>query len=102
VYRRTTLLLPGSQGRATIDRDLKVALPDGRALALPGLTIIETKGAGPATVLDRILWHAGYRPLPLSKFTVGLALLVPTLPANRWHRLRTRLASSAVPADVAR
>lgn len=91
-YRRITLVLPDAAGRVTIDRDLAFALPDGRGSALPSYGIIETKGPGHATALDRLLWSRGYRPVPFSKFAIGLSLLTPGLPANRWHRLRTYLA----------
>ena len=82
----------------TIDRDLAFALPDGGALALPALAFIETKGAGKATMFDRLLWRCGYRPLSMSKFTLGLGLLRPDLPHNRWHRLRLRLLEVAEPS----
>ncbi len=96
-YRRSTLVLPGGSGRVTIDRELMFALPEGHVLALPTIAIIETKGAGKATAFDRVLWRKGYRPLSMSKFTVGLGLLAPDLPANRWHRLRTHLMAVAEP-----
>lgn len=96
-YRRSTLLLPGGEGRVTIDRDLTVITPDGAGLTIPGLVIVETKSGQPATAIDRLLWRSGIRPQSISKFTIGLALLEPTLPANRWHRVRTRLAAIAVP-----
>ena len=94
-YRRSTLVLPNGEGRVTIDHDLVFALPNGQALALPAIAIVETKGAGKATAVDHLLWRHGYRPLSLSKFTVGLGLLRPDLPANRLHRLRARLQAVA-------
>jgi hypothetical protein len=96
-YRRSTLVLPGGAGRVTIDRDLVFALPDDQELAVPTIAIIETKVAGKATAFDRVMWSKGYRPLSMSKFTIGLGLLVPELPANRWHRLRERLLAVAEP-----
>ena len=94
-YQRITLVLPGGAGRVTIDRDLVFALPDGRARAVPQFVIIETKGAGGPTSLDRRLWRNGHRPVSMSKFACGLSLLIPELPANRWHRLRSRLAAAS-------
>ena len=100
-YTRSTLLLPGETGRATIDKDLGFALPDGRRLILPGIAIVETKAAGKPTPLDHLLWRHGFRPQGISKFALGLSLLTPHLPANRWHRLRQHLAAIAEePAPV--
>jgi hypothetical protein len=98
-YRRATLALPNAAGRLTIDTDLRVALPDGTSMALSPWAIVETKGAGTATTVDRLLWRLGYRPLSMSKFTVGLSLLIPDLPANHWHRARTRLRSGCMSED---
>ncbi|MGC4106213.1 MAG: polyphosphate polymerase domain-containing protein [Thermomicrobiales bacterium] len=94
-YVRTTLALPDGGGRVTIDRDLTFAMPDGERRTLPDLVIIETKGTGRPTSFDRLLWRHGVRPQAMSKFNVGLALLIPDLPANRWHRIRTRLDAVA-------
>nr|WP_242680465.1 VTC domain-containing protein [Nocardioides sp. IC4_145] len=89
-YLRTTLLLPGGAGRATIDAHLTWTSPFGHASA-GGVLVVETKsppgGAGP---LDRRLWQLGHRPVRISKYGTGLALLTPDLPGNRWHRVTTR------------
>jgi hypothetical protein len=94
-YVRTTLALPDDRGRITIDRDLIFEIPNGDRRRLPGLVVIETKGPGKPTSFDRLLWRYGIRPQPMSKFNVGLSLLTPSLPANRWHRVRTRLDAIA-------
>jgi hypothetical protein len=99
-YRRSTLVLPEAAGRVTIDRDLTFSLPCGEALTLPALAIVETKGAGKPTSFDRLLWRNGYRPRSMSKFTAGLSLLAPDLPANRWHRVRERLIAEAEPIGI--
>jgi hypothetical protein len=94
-YLRTTLLLAGGAGRATIDRDL--AWTSGHGSASVGkVLVVETKsgstGPGP---LDRRLWELGHRPIRISKYGTGLALLTPDLPRNRWHRVTSRhLAAS--------
>lgn len=94
-YRRATLLSPDDGGRLTIDTDLSWQLPDGRQLSVDGLVILETKSAGPALPVDRLLWRAGCRPTSISKFATGLAALRPDLPHNRWARvLRDRFACS--------
>ncbi|PZU41322.1 MAG: molecular chaperone [Arsenicicoccus sp.] len=87
-YRRSTLALADG-ARATIDTRLRWTSPDGTELAPEGVAVVETKGGSTPTSLDRALWAAGHRPVRISKFATGLALLDPTLPAHRWHRLLT-------------
>lgn len=90
-YRRTTLLLPGDAGRATVDRDLRWVSGHGTA-AVGDVLVIETKSATPRPgPLDRRLWELGHRPVRISKYGTGLALLTPGLPRNRWHRVVTGL-----------
>lgn len=89
-YRRTTLLLPASSARATVDTDLSWADADGRRRHRPDLVVIETKAAGGPGPLDRLLWRSGHRPDRVSKFATGLAMLRPELPANRWARVLRR------------
>jgi hypothetical protein len=89
-YRRTTLLLDGGAGRATIDRDLRWVSGHGTA-EVGDVLVVETKAAsarpGP---LDRRLWELGHRPTRISKYGTGLALLTPDLAGNRWHRVTAR------------
>jgi hypothetical protein len=55
-----------------------------------GIVVLESKTAGPQSQIDRTLRRLGWRPLSLSKYCVGMAVLDPGLPANRWNReLRT-------------
>lgn len=90
-YTRTTLWLPGSGARVTIDVDLVWSLPwSGIVARVPGLAVVETKTSRAGTGIDRPLWARGHRPVRLSKYGAGLALLVPGLPAHRWHRVLTR------------
>lgn len=87
-YRRATILLPGRPTRLTIDLDLTWTPPAGDGgLAWRDSIVVETKTSGPAGDVERALWRAGHRPIPLSKYGCGLALLRPDLPRNRWHRL---------------
>ncbi|MCK0113301.1 polyphosphate polymerase domain-containing protein [Ornithinimicrobium sp. F0845] len=86
-YSRSTILLPEGGARATIDTDLTWLLPDGTTTAPRDAVVIETKTTGTPSAFDRALWRAGHRPTRISKFGTGLALLDPTVPANRWHRL---------------
>jgi hypothetical protein len=82
-YRRTTLL--DGRSRVTIDRDLTWTRTDGRRRDLPDRIVVETKSAGRPTATDRILWSIGHRPVAFSKYSVGLASLDPSLPANKWN-----------------
>ena len=89
-YRRTTLLLDGGAGRATIDRDLRWVSGHGTA-AVGDVLVVETKsGSTRPGPLDRRLWELGHRPLRISKYGTGLALLTPDLAGNRWHRVTSR------------
>lgn len=85
-YERTTLLLPQEQTRVTIDVGLAVGLPGAETVPVPGVAIVETKGGRAPTGADRALWELGHRPVRVSKYATGLALLRPDLPSNKWHR----------------
>ncbi|CAN7382444.1 polyphosphate polymerase domain-containing protein [Arthrobacter sp. LjRoot78] len=92
-YHRTTLYLPDSGSRATIDTDVTWQRPGEQAWVLDGVVILETKSGSTAGPLDRHLWAHGVRPSRISKFATGMAALCPELPANRWNRtLRRTLA----------
>lgn len=60
------------------------------SLDFSGYLVVESKSAGPATPVDRLLWRNGIRPARISKYCVGLAALDPALPANRWNRTLRR------------
>jgi hypothetical protein len=52
---------------------------------------VETKGTVRPAPADRVLSSLGARPVSISKYIVGLSLLVPGLPDNSVRRLaRTR------------
>ncbi len=85
-YQRATLLDPASGSRMTCDVNLAF---DDRARGVTGpgdRVLIESKTAGAAAPVDHALWRMGHRPVALSKYCVGLALLNPHVPANRWNR----------------
>ena len=84
-YRRTTLFLPGSGSRATLDEAVTWQRPGQAAWLLAGSMVLETKSGSTAGPLDRYLWANGIRPSRISKFATGMAALCPELPANRWH-----------------
>jgi hypothetical protein len=89
-YRRTTLMLPADGGRATVDRDLRWVSGHGSA-EVGDVLVVETKsGSRRPGPLDRRLWELGHRPVRISKYGTGLALLTPDLQRNRWHRVTSR------------
>lgn len=89
-YHRTTLYLPESGSRATIDTGVTWQCPGEPAWVLADAVILETKSGSTAGPLDRHLWANGVRPSRISKFATGMAALRPGLPANRWHRTLCR------------
>jgi hypothetical protein len=94
-YRRSTLLIPArpttaSPSRATIDTSLVFTTPAGAVRLASDLVIIETKTPGPPSSIDRLLWEAGHRPVKVSKYGAGLALVFPHLPATKWNRVLRR------------
>ncbi|GGJ36983.1 polyphosphate polymerase domain-containing protein [Paenarthrobacter histidinolovorans] len=91
-YDRTTLYLPESGSRATIDSDVTWQRPDGQPWVLDDAVVVETKSGSAPGPLDRHLWANGVRPCRISKFATGMAALHPELPANRWNQtLRRRM-----------
>jgi hypothetical protein len=88
-YGRTTLFVPSSASRATIDTNLAWLMGEQR-IDLPQTAIAETKSGAQASVVDRVLWSHGYRPATISKYATGLAALCPDLPANKWARILRR------------
>jgi hypothetical protein len=93
-YRRTTLFLPASCSRVTVDVDLGwtslADLPDLADLERPSLAILETKTGSTPSAMDRLLWSRGHRPARISKYGVGMAALHPDLPRLKWHRAMHR------------
>ena len=94
-YRRTTLHVPGLHGgpasRTTIDTDLVWTDPGtGREHSLGDLAIVETKTGSGASPTDRLLWRHGVRPVRISKYGTGMAVLHPELPAHPWRRVLNR------------
>lgn len=86
-YRRTTLYLPASRSRVTVDVDLGwTSLSSLRDLDRPSLVIVETKTGSTPSAMDRLLWSRGHRPVRISKYGAGMAALHPELPHLKWHR----------------
>lgn len=82
-YWRAMLKPPGV-GRTTIDTSLAWKSARGGALSGFDLVFVETKSGASPSVVDKILWSHGHRPLRVSKFGTGLAVMHPELPANKW------------------
>lgn len=99
-YRRTTLVLPAEQSRLTMDQDLAWQDPAGPASAHTSLVVVETKSGQAPSSADRRLWRRGHRPVRISKFSTGLAVLglseQAAAPA-RWHRTLGTLAATGPP-----
>jgi len=89
-YRRSTLYLPATDSRLTIDTDLRWELDTGEAISLPEMAIVETKTTARVSQADRLLWRSGRRPTQISKYGTGLAALRPDLPSTKWHRILRR------------
>lgn len=89
-YARMTLVDPSEGTRVTCDARLVCSAPGGRNPRMDTHVLIETKSLGGATAADRVLWSMGQRPVPISKYCVGLAMVHPHLPANRWNRTLRR------------
>ena len=86
-YRRATLVDPAGGSRLTVDVDLEFHGPTGSRSGPPGEVLVESKAVGAAvTLADRVLHTLGQRPISLSKYCVGMALLDASLPANNWNR----------------
>ncbi|MFC6610428.1 VTC domain-containing protein [Amorphoplanes digitatis] len=97
-YLRSTLYLPATQSRVTIDVDLSWADLGRAGLSLPALAVVETKTRAAACEVDRLLWARGHRPASISKYATGLAALRPGLPSAPWRRLLRRHFHPAAPA----
>jgi hypothetical protein len=84
-YRRATLVDLDEGSRLTCDVDLECVL-DGRSEWGPDRVLVESKSTG-SGFADRALAARGVRGVSVSKYCLGVALLHPWLPANRWNRI---------------
>lgn len=85
-YSRSTLVDPVGGNRMTCDVDMFFFDPVRECHGPSDSVLIESKTIGAAAFTDAALWQLGQRPLAISKYCVGMALLRPELPANRWNR----------------
>jgi hypothetical protein len=100
-YRRSTLFLPATASRVTLDTELVWETGDGQQLRLPDLAVIESKIGSTPSHVDRLLWTQGRRPARISKYATGLAALRPGLPAVLWRRTLRRYFSPLGTPDTA-
>lgn len=89
-YLRTTLLDSVSGSRLTCDVGLRFSDADRQRSAPDDVVLVEAKTTGNPTPVETRLWRMGHRPVSISKYCAGLALLNPELPANRWNRTLRR------------
>src|SRR5690625_5695567 len=92
-YDRATFLHGGN--RITCDLGLRFVAAGPRAGRAPvahgpAEVLVETKSATGQSPIDRDLRSLGIRPVSVSKYGVGMCLLYPELPANKWHRVLQR------------
>ncbi|RPE42132.1 VTC domain-containing protein [Streptomyces sp. Ag109_O5-1] len=86
-YVRAALADLGHGSRVTLDGTLGCRLDDRTATLDPGHVLIETKGVARPAPADRLLLGMGVRPVSLSKYVIGQALLTPGLPDHDVRRL---------------
>jgi len=100
-YDRLTLHVPAVQqgrpdSRTTIDTNLVWTDADtGSERVLAGLAVVETKTGSTPSSTDRALWRLGHRPVRISKYGTGMAVLHPELPATPWRRVLDRHVAAA-------
>ena len=85
-YVRGTFVNPLDEERLTCDVNLVYSREDA-AVHGPDLFVIETKTASGRGAADSALSQMGIRPVSMSKYCLGIALLHPHLAANKWSRL---------------
>ena len=88
-YRRATLVNPIDGERVTCDVELHFTNEKDRVHG-PDMVVVETKSADGRGASDRALAELGIRPVSMSKYCLGVAVLHPELPANKWARLLNR------------
>ncbi len=101
-YRRATLIDLDAQTRLTCDVELEWLTENGHSGKPPDDVLVETKTLGPLGDADRLLRSYGHRPISISKYGIGIAMLNPEMPANPWHRIICQHFPQARPDVTAR
>ncbi|MFF3162199.1 polyphosphate polymerase domain-containing protein [Streptomyces sp. NPDC003273] len=100
-YVRAALADLDGGSRVTLDGALSCHGDDRTATLDAGHVLIETKGGAQPAPADRLLLGLGVRPVSLSKYIVGRALVTPGLPDNDVRRLaRAHFTTAANPASL--
>ncbi len=95
-YRRTTLVHARRPVRLTIDADLTCSGEPGTVTALTDRVLLEVKTATERDPVLRAIQRLGVRPLAVSKYCAGVALLHPEVPRHPWAAvLREHFAGAA-------
>lgn len=99
-YRRITLVARQSAERVTIDHDLRFQRPGGgEAELLPAFAIVESKAASTRAAADHVLRALKGRPVSVSKYVAGMALLSERVPNDLRPVVRRYFSAPArVPA----
>jgi hypothetical protein len=88
-YGRVTLVDLQRQSRLTIDVNLSWSDRE-RSQRADHVALIETKSLSGPRPVDALLCSIGFRPVRISKYCLGVALLHPEKAANRWNRILSR------------
>lgn len=94
-YLRTTLVDAVAGERITVDADLRVEQGERAVAFHPGYVLVETKAPTRTGNADRLLRRLGARPVRVSKYGVGIAVLHPHLPSNLWRPVLRKLGPDA-------
>lgn len=101
-YIRGTFVNPLDEERLTCDVNL-VYSQDGTVVHGPDLFVIETKTADGRGAAGSALATMGIRPVSMSKYCIGIALLHPHLAANKWSRLlKQKFGWNRTPRQISR
>ena len=84
--RRATLTSLTDNARLTVDADLTCGWGDSTTTLSAGHVVLESKVAGHASTVDRLLRALGERPAVISKYCIGVASLDRGVPTNPWRR----------------
>jgi hypothetical protein len=85
-YTRATLVDLERGARLTCDVDLVCSGNGQVAVGATDHVLVESKSDGRDSTADRALRELGVRPVGLSKYCIGTALVDPSMPANPWNR----------------
>lgn len=91
-FTRSTLVEVRQGQRITIDTGLVVEGRAGGAVRFDsGLAVVEVKGARRASDAFRLMMRLGHRPMPVSKYCLGVVSLHPGIRGNPWRPTLRRL-----------